>query len=155
MLSQPSVMRDTFSFMPAFLFNSLFTVSTLHVAIISLSIVLYDEEQAEYFVVYDEDDNFVSLIKGMFSRNHNDNDHDNYDKNGHILPTGQWYAPSAINNDALIMPEYTRACKSMPGYARVCQSMPEYAIVFQSMPEYARVCQSMPEYARVCQSMPE
>ena len=26
-------------------------------------------------------------------------------KNGHILPTGQWYAPSAVINDALIMPE--------------------------------------------------
>ena len=25
-------------------------------------------------------------------------------KNGHILPTGQWYAPSAVINDALIMP---------------------------------------------------
>ena len=24
-------------------------------------------------------------------------------KNGHILPTGQWYAPSAVINDALIM----------------------------------------------------
>ena len=24
-------------------------------------------------------------------------------KNGHILPTGQWYAPSAVFNDALIM----------------------------------------------------
>ena len=59
MLSQPSVMRDTFSFMPAFLLNSLFTVSTLQVASISLSIVLYDdEEQAEYFVVYDGDDDY-------------------------------------------------------------------------------------------------
>ena len=46
-------------------------------------------------------------------------------KNGHILPTGQWYAPSAVINDALIMPEYARACQSMPEYARVCQSMPE------------------------------
>ena len=36
------------------------------------------------------------------------------DKNGHILPTGQWYAPSAVINDALIMPEYARACQSMP-----------------------------------------
>ena len=24
-------------------------------------------------------------------------------KNGHILPTGQWYAPSAVINDALIL----------------------------------------------------
>ena len=24
-------------------------------------------------------------------------------KNSHILPTGQWYAPSAVINDALIM----------------------------------------------------
>ena len=31
-------------------------------------------------------------------------------KNGHILPTGQWYAPSAVINDELIMPEYARAC---------------------------------------------
>ena len=76
-------------------------------------------------------------------------------KNSHILPTGHCYAPSAVSNDALIMPEYTRACQSMPEYARVCQSMPEYARVCQSMPEYAIVCQSMPEYARVCQSMPE
>ena len=44
-------------------------------------------------------------------------------KISHILPTGQWYAPSAVINDALIM---------------------------QWMPEYARVCQSMPENARVC-----
>ena len=44
-------------------------------------------------------------------------------KNGHILPTGQLYAPSAVINDAK---------------------------VFQNMPEYARVCQSMPENARVC-----
>merc|ERR1711923_60366 len=76
-------------------------------------------------------------------------------KNGHILPTGQWYAPSAVINDALFMPEYARAFQSMPEYARVCQSMPGYARVCQSMPEYARVCQSMPEYARVCQSMPD
>ena len=75
-------------------------------------------------------------------------------KNCHILPTGQWYAPSAVINDALIMQEYNRVCQSKQEYARVCQSMPEYAIVFQSMPEYARVCQSMQEYARVCQSMP-
>ena len=27
----------------------------------------------------------------------------NYHKNRHILPTGQWYAPSAVINDALIM----------------------------------------------------
>merc|ERR1712067_69261 len=67
-----------------------------------------------------------------------------------ILPTGQWYAPSAGINDALIMPENARVCQSMPEYARVCQSMPEYARVCQSMPEYARVCQCMPEYARVC-----
>ena len=26
-------------------------------------------------------------------------------KNGNILPTGQWYAPSAVINDALIIPE--------------------------------------------------
>ena len=77
------------------------------------------------------------------------------EKNGHILPTGQWYAPSAVVNDALIKPEYARACQRMPEYARVCQSMQEYARVCQSMPEYARVCQSMPEYARVCQSIPE
>ena len=65
MLSQPSVMRDTFSFMPAFLLNSLFTVSTLQVASISLSIVLYDdEEQAEYFVVYDGDDDYDEDVDG-------------------------------------------------------------------------------------------
>ena len=56
-----------------------------------------------------------------------------------ILPTGQWYAPSAVINDALIM----------PGYAKACQSMPEYAREYQSIPEYANVCQSMPEYAKV------
>ena len=76
-----------------------------------------------------------------------DNDHD-LDKNSHILPTGQWYAPSAVINDVLIMPEYARACQSMPEYARVCKSMPEYAKVCQSMQEYAKVCQSMQEYAR-------
>ena len=27
----------------------------------------------------------------------------NYHKNRHILPTGQWYASSAVINDALIM----------------------------------------------------
>ena len=43
-------------------------------------------------------------------------------KNGHILPTGQWYAPSAVINDALIMPEYARVCQSMPKYARVLRS---------------------------------
>ena len=31
------------------------------------------------------------------NRYNNDND-----KNGHILPTGQWYAPSAVINDACI-----------------------------------------------------
>ena len=41
-------------------------------------------------------------------------------KNGNILPTGQWYAPSAVIDDALVMPEYARACQSMPEYARVC-----------------------------------
>ena len=25
-------------------------------------------------------------------------------KNSHILPTGQWYAPSAVINEELIMP---------------------------------------------------
>ena len=39
------------------------------------------------------------------------------EKNGHILPQGQWYAPSEVINDALIMPEYARACQSMPEYA--------------------------------------
>ena len=68
-------------------------------------------------------------------------------KNSHILPTGQWYAPSAVTNDALIMPEYTRVRQSMPEYAIVCQSMPMYARVCNSMPENARVCQRMPEYA--------
>ena len=61
-------------------------------------------------------------------------------KNGHILPTGQWYAPSAVINDALIMSEYVRACQSMPEYTRVCQSMPEYAKV---LPECARVFKSI------------
>ena len=65
-------------------------------------------------------------------------------KNSHILPTGQWFAPSAVINDALIMPDYARACQSMPECARLCQSMPVYARVCQSMPEYAIVCQSMP-----------
>ena len=60
-------------------------------------------------------------------------------KNSNILPTGQWYAPSAVINDALIMPEYANACQSMPEYARVCQSMQEYARVCQSMIEYDRV----------------
>ena len=46
-------------------------------------------------------------------------------KNGHLLPTGQWYALSAVINDAMIMPEYARVCQSMPEYARVCQSMQE------------------------------
>ena len=31
-------------------------------------------------------------------------------KNGHILPRGQWYALSAVINDALIMQEYARVC---------------------------------------------
>ena len=48
-------------------------------------------------------------------------------KTGHILPTGQWYATSAVINDALIMPEYAIGSQSMPEYARVSQSMPEYA----------------------------
>ena len=56
-------------------------------------------------------------------------------KTGHIPPTGQWYALSAVINDALIMPEYARACQSMPEYARVCQSIQEYARVCQSMQE--------------------
>ena len=50
-------------------------------------------------------------------------------KNGHILPTGQWYAPSAVINDALIMPEHAKVCQSMQEYARVCQSMSVYARV--------------------------
>ena len=41
-------------------------------------------------------------------------------KNGHILPTGQCYAPLAGINDALIMPEYDRTCQSMTEHARVC-----------------------------------
>ena len=28
---------------------------------------------------------------------------DVFEKNGHVLPTGQWYPPSAVINDALIM----------------------------------------------------
>ena len=56
-------------------------------------------------------------------------------KNSHILPTGQWYAPSAV-------------CQSMPENARVCQSLPEYARVCQSKSEYARICQSCPRYAQ-------
>ena len=31
-------------------------------------------------------------------------------KNGHILPTGQWYAPSAVINDALIMHYLALSC---------------------------------------------
>ena len=49
--------------MPAFLLSSLFTVSTLHVASISLSIVFYDE-QAEYSVVYDDDDDYDEDVDG-------------------------------------------------------------------------------------------
>ena len=48
-------------------------------------------------------------------------------KNSNILPTGQWYAPSAVINDTLIMQEYARVCQSMPEYEKVCQSMQEYA----------------------------
>ena len=59
-------------------------------------------------------------------------------KNSNILPTGQWYAPSEVINDALIMP-------LMPEYARVCQSMQKYAKVCKSINEYNRVCQSMLE----------
>ena len=58
-----------------------------------------------------------------------------FSKNGHILPKGQWYAPSAVINDALIMPEYVRACQGIPEYARLCQSMQEYAKVCQCVPE--------------------
>ena len=58
-------------------------------------------------------------------------------KNSHILPTGQWYAPSAVINDALIMQEYARVCQSMKKYARVCKSMPDYDRVCQRMPKYA------------------
>ena len=36
-----------------------------------------------------------------------------------ILPTGQWYAPSAVSNDALIMPEYARVCQSRLEYGRL------------------------------------
>ena len=54
-------------------------------------------------------------------------------KNGHILPTGQWYAPSAVINDVLIMPEYARACQSMPGYARVYQSRFRRPVYFKSI----------------------
>ena len=67
-------------------------------------------------------------------------------KNSHTLPTGQWYALSAVINDALIMPEYARACQSMQKYARVCESMQEYARVCQSVPEYARV---LPSFAKI------
>ena len=34
-------------------------------------------------------------------------------KNGHILPTGQWYAPSAVINDA-------RYCMALHGIAWCC-----------------------------------
>ena len=72
-------------------------------------------------------------------------------KNGHILPTGQWYAPSVVINDALIMPGYARVCQSMPEYARVCQSMAKYARECQRLPESkARVCHSL---AKFCQSI--
>ena len=63
-------------------------------------------------------------------------------KNGQILPTGQWYAPSAVTNDALIMPEYAR-------YARVYQNMPEYARLKQSISEYARVLHGIAWYCIV------
>ena len=33
-------------------------------------------------------------------------DSDDDDKNSHILPTGQWYAPSAVNNDAWYCMEF-------------------------------------------------
>ena len=55
----------------------------------SLQIILYESEWLEFLRKY-------SLNPGL------------------TLPTGQWYAPSAVINDALIMPEYARACQSMP-----------------------------------------
>ena len=60
-------------------------------------------------------------------------------KNGHILPTGQWYAPSAVINDALIMPEYARACQSMPEYARVLHGIALYCIVLHCIVWYFMV----------------
>ena len=49
-------------------------------------------------------------------------------KNGQIRPTGQWYAPSAVINDALIMQNATdyAECQSMPEYVRVSKSTPQY-----------------------------
>ena len=70
-----------------------------------------------------------------------------------ILPTGQWYAPSAVINDALIMPEHARVCQSMPEYAKVCQSMPEYSRDVKDMPkECPRYAQYMP---KICKGYPQ
>ena len=35
-------------------------------------------------------------------------------KNGLILPTGQWYAPSAVINGALIMHYLAQSCTNLP-----------------------------------------
>ena len=77
------------------------------------------------------------------NNNNNNNDNENNDndnnsnnkKNGQLLPTGPWYAPSAVINDALIMSEYARACQRMPEYTRECKSMREYARVCKVVPK--------------------
>ena len=53
-----------------------------------------------------------------------------------LLPTGQWYAPSAVINNAWY-------CMVLHGIAPSC------TVLHHVASEYARVCHSMPEYAKV------
>ena len=56
-------------------------------------------------------------------------------KNGHILPTGQWYAPSAVINDAW--------------YCMVLQGIALYCIVLHDIASFCMVLHGFAWYCRV------
>ena len=70
-----------------------------------------------------------------------------WSKNGHTLPTGQWYAPSAVINDALIntLQYIAIPCNSMQYHA--------YAIHYNTMQHQALPCNTIQYHAIPCNIM--
>ena len=65
-----------------------------------------------------------------------------YTKNGIILPTGQWYAPSAVNNDAW----YCMVVHGIALYCIVLHGIAWYCIVLHGIALYCMVLHGIAWY---------
>ena len=79
------------------------------------------------YVDEDEDDNYHD--DNDYCDNDNNNDYNTVIKMAIILPTGQWYAPSAVINDAW----YCIVLHSIAWYCMVLQGIALYCMVLHGV----------------------